>query len=470
MITNRYKLRMTGHQYEALRKHLLTDDGLEAVSVALCGVAERQDTGRVERIVAVHCIEHIPYSHCTERTSSRVTWSTKLLSELIAENSTQQFVVLKIHSHTDGSQSFSELDDESDRCLYESLAGWFQRDFVLVSAVMLPEGRIVARAWDGGATPVYFESVVVAGDDIYIWNSMNEADTVDEDMDEIQQRTHQTFGQGTTALLRKLSVGVVGVSGTGSPLVEMLFRLGVGTLVLVDADTIEKKNLGRIYNSSRRDMGSYKVDVIARAIKQSGLNTKVLPIHTDLYHTSAIATLAQCDMVFGCMDSIDGRDLLNKLAVYYSLPYWDVGVGIEADGNGGVDFVGVSVHYLTPDGPTLLERKAYTSELLRASYLKRTDPEEYEDLLDEGYIHGTREERPAVISVNTLAASLAVNDFLARIHGFRWFSNADYSAGRFNLSDAYFRYEPAPNVKSSLGAYVGRGDTVPPLGEMYVVQ
>ncbi|WP_430626683.1 ThiF family adenylyltransferase [Sulfobacillus thermotolerans] len=328
----------------------------------------------------------------------------------------------------------------------------------------------MARAWDGGATPVYFESVVVAGDDIYIWNRMNEADPVDEDMDEIQQRTHQTFGQGTTAILRKLSVGVVGVSGTGSPLVEMLFRLGVGSLVLVDADTIEKKNLGRIYNSSRRDIGIYKVDVIARAIKQSGLNTKVLPIHTDLYHTSAIAALAQCDMVFGCMDSIVGRDLLNKLAVYYSLPYWDVGVGIEADGNGGVEFVGVSVHYLTPDGPTLLERKAYTSEQLRASHLKRTDPEEYEGLLDEGYIQGIREERPAVISVNTLAASLAVNDFLARIHGFRWFRNADCSAGRFNLSDAYFRYEPAPNVKSSLAPYVGRGDTVPPLGEMNVVQ
>ena len=159
-------------------------------------------------------------------------------------------------------------------------------------------------------------------------------------------------------------------------------------------------------------------------------------------------------------------------AVIYSetLQYWDVGVGIEADGNGGVDFVGVSVHYLTPDGPTLLERKAYTSELLKASYLKRTDPEEYEGLLDEGYIHGIREERPAVISVNTLAASLAVNDFLARIHGFRWFSNADCGTGRFNLSDAYFRYEPAPNVKSSMVAYVGRGDTVPPLGEMYVVQ
>ncbi len=470
MMTNRYKLRMTSHQYEAFRKHLLTDDGLEAVSVALCGVAERQDTAHLERIVAVHRIEHIPYDHCTERTHSRVTWSTKLLSELIAENSTEEFVVLKIHSHPNGSQSFSGLDDESDRCLYESLAGWFQRDFVLVSAVMLPEGRIVVRGWNGGATPVYFESVIVAGDDIYIWNSMHEVDTVDEAMDEVQQRTRQTFGQGTTALLRTLSVGVVGVSGTGSPLVEMLFRLGVGALVLVDADTIEKKNLGRIYNSSKRDIGSYKVDVIARAIKHSGLNTKVLPIHTDLYHTSAIAALAQCDMVFGCMDSIDGRDLLNKLAVYYSLPYWDVGVGIEADGNGGVAFVGVSVHYLTPEGPTLLERKAYTSELLKASYLKRTNPEGYKDLLDEGYIHGIREERPAVISVNTLAASLAVNDFLARIHGFRWFSNRDCGVGRFNLSDANFRYEPAPTVKSSMAAYVGRGDTVPLLGEINVVQ
>jgi tRNA A37 threonylcarbamoyladenosine dehydratase len=34
------------------------------------------------------------------------------------------------------------------------------------------------------------------------------------------------FGDRTTSLLRKLSVGVAGVSGSGSPSIEMLMRLG----------------------------------------------------------------------------------------------------------------------------------------------------------------------------------------------------------------------------------------------------
>ena len=62
-------------------------------------------------------------------------------------------------------------------------------------------------------------------------------------------RTRQAFGDGTTDLLRSLSVGVAGCSGTGSWVIELLGRLGIGRLVLVDPDTIECKNMNRIVNS-----------------------------------------------------------------------------------------------------------------------------------------------------------------------------------------------------------------------------
>lgn len=46
---------------------------------------------------------------------------------------------------------------------------------------------------------------------------------------------------------------VVGVSGTGSLVTELLARKGIGHLILIDFDTIERKNLNRIVNSTAAD-------------------------------------------------------------------------------------------------------------------------------------------------------------------------------------------------------------------------
>ena len=60
-----------------------------------------------------------------------------------------------------------------------------------------------------------------------------------------------------------MSIAVVGCSGTGSPVIEQLARLGVGRLVLVDPDRVEEKNLNRIVNATR------EVDPGIRAARQS---------------------------------------------------------------------------------------------------------------------------------------------------------------------------------------------------------
>ena len=60
-----------------------------------------------------------------------------------------------------------------------------------------------------------------------------------------------------------------------------------------------------------------------------------------------------------------------------------------------------------------MDRGVYSTERLTAEGLRRTNPEMYERNLAQGYIRGVVEDRPAVITVNMVMASLAVNDFLA---------------------------------------------------------
>ena len=103
-----------------------------------------------------------------------------------------------------------------------------------------------------------------------------------------------------------------------------------------------------------------------------GLGTVVDTYPASLFDARAVRAVASCDVVFGCMDSIDGRHLLNKLATFYLLPYFDMGVKIEADGAGGVDQVCGTVHYLQPGGSSLLSRHVYTMEQVRAAGIYST--------------------------------------------------------------------------------------------------
>jgi hypothetical protein len=82
----------------------------------------------------------------------------------------------------------------------------------------------------------------------------------------------------------------------------------------------------------------------------------------------------------------------------------------------------------------------------------------------QGYLKGVDEDRPAVISVNALAASLVVNEFLARIHPYRYESNRQYASVRVDLTDLSLEKEPEQDPAISRLKH-GRGD-VEPLLEM----
>ena len=118
------------------------------------------------------------------------------------------------------------------------------------------------------------------------------------------------------------------------------------------------------------------------------------------------------------MDSIDGRYLLNALATYYTLPYFDIGVRLQAVPSGPrkglIREVCGTVNYLRPGRSSLMSRGLFTMSEVAAAGLRRNDPDAHDQQVKDGYITGAAVQRPAVISVNMFAASLAVNEFLAR--------------------------------------------------------
>jgi len=132
--------------------------------------------------------------------------------------------------------------------------------------------------------------------------------------------------------------------------VELLARSGVGRLVLVDPDRVEKKNINRILNTCVADgsVGKFKVDVLAEAIARMGFGTVVEAIPQNLLTTTAVERVAECDLLFGCVDGAEGRFVANRLASFYSFPYIDVGVRLDADGCGGITHICGTVAIVIP--------------------------------------------------------------------------------------------------------------------------
>lgn len=451
----KYNLTFSGNDYITLKEHLYPGDGKEAVAIALCG---RQKSKNQTRLL-IHELILIPYEECSIREPDLLRWSTQRIIPYIEKAARKGWAVLKIHSHPTGYQSFSKTDDCSDNELFESIFGWMEDEEPHASAVMLPNGEIFGRIFESNLNSIPFDKINVVGDDLLFWfkdknNSINE----------FELRTAQTFGEGTTNILNRLKIGIVGCSGTGSPLIEQLVRLGVGELVLVDPDVIEKKNLNRIVNSTMNDAlnANYKVDVIKKAIEKIGIGTRVITFSENIYDSKELLNeLSSCDIVFGCMDSVDGRHLLNQLTTFYLIAYFDLGIKIISDKKGGINQIMGTVHYLKPGGSSLRTRGVYNEEELRAASMYRTNIQNYEEQKKYGYIVDVIVESPAVISINTQISAIAVNEFLARIHPYRYDSNEEFAISRISFTDSYHQNEKDGKPDMYLKKYVGRGNASP---------
>ncbi|MDO7874234.1 ThiF family adenylyltransferase [Hymenobacter sp. ASUV-10] len=460
-----YKLRINGRHYAQLREHLFPGDGNEAIAFALCG---RYQQGE-EEIYSVHHVELYPHEKCLIRRPDRVMWSPPDLVPLFERCRHERLFLLKVHCHPGHWPWFSEVDDESDWQLAETLTGWTGRQEPLLSAIMLADGHVFGRAVGEGGQFTDIDYTLVVGDDLYLFRPFDASGrprgTESSADPEVQLRTRQAFGEGTTNILRKLRVGVVGCSGTGSITAELLGRLGVGQLVLVDPDKVELKNLNRILNSTLQDADEKrpKVRVLKAAIEAMGTGVEVEVLDEDLHSFKAYHAIAGCDVVFGCMDSVDGRYLLNRIATFFVSAYFDMGVRLNADGAGGIDGVDGRVDYLQPGGSSLLSRGRFTPKQLADAGLARTDPQEYERQLKEGYVKGAQVDSPAVISINMFYASQAVNELLARLHPFRSYSNARLASIEFSISGVLLIKSSDGEPDKELSSLVGLGEIFPPL-------
>jgi len=137
----------------------------------------------------------------------------------LLEASKKKLSLVKIHSHPNGFRDFSEIDDNSDLELFDSVGGWIDDVDFHASLILLPDGTFIGRTINANLIFEPISKFTIVGDEIKVTLETDKVNNHD-----ISKRTIQTFGLGTTALLASLKVGVVGCSGTGSIVIEQLAR------------------------------------------------------------------------------------------------------------------------------------------------------------------------------------------------------------------------------------------------------
>ncbi len=122
------------------------------------------------------------------------------------------------------------------------------------------------------------------------------------------------------AALRTKTVFVAGCGGLGGYLIEMLLRLGVGTIRAADGDTFEASNLNRQLLSAPSSLGLSKAEAAARRAALVNPDVRFIPIPEFVTEENASALIRGCDAVLDALDNIQARRILARACAEVGIP------------------------------------------------------------------------------------------------------------------------------------------------------
>ena len=145
--------------------------------------------------------------------------------------------------------------------------------------------------------------------------------------DQVQRYSrHIIMPQVGSAGQRKIlasKVLIVGAGGLGSPVAVYLTLAGVGTIGLVDFDTVDLSNLQRQILHQTADVGRPKVDSAKETLLAYNPDVNVVTHETPLTSDNALEIIGQYDIVVNGADNFAARYLVNDACVFLKKPLVD---------------------------------------------------------------------------------------------------------------------------------------------------
>jgi len=140
-------------------------------------------------------------------------------------------------------------------------------------------------------------------------------------MDERFSRSSRILGEQKMEKLNKSSVIVFGIGGVGGAVLEALVRGGVGTIAVVDKDTIDITNINRQIIATNDNIGEKKVDVAEK--RALSINPNINFKKYDLFYlpeTAEEIDLTKYDFIVDAIDNVTAKLELIERANELNIP------------------------------------------------------------------------------------------------------------------------------------------------------
>ena len=128
------------------------------------------------------------------------------------------------------------------------------------------------------------------------------------------------FGEEGQERLKKAHIFIAGAGGLGSPIAIYLAVAGVGTITIVDMDTVDLSNLNRQILHTDRDVGKKKTVSAIEKLQEYNADITVNAIDTTITADNIHELVGRADGIVDAMDNYPIRYLLNRAALAKKIP------------------------------------------------------------------------------------------------------------------------------------------------------
>jgi ThiF family len=395
-------LRITQRDYVTLRAHLFQPDRDEHGAILLAGLHRR----RGELVLLVRELHLLDGDDFRPGQHGYREFAPAALARLGTRADSEGLSLVCCHSHPTATTKVSLSADDLDghRRVFPHLI-----DIVggrPVAGIAFGSDSAVGEVWhpDGHIGPL--ARVEVTGPPARMLTARPDLriDPVDERYD----RQARMFGSTGQRVLRAMTVGVVGLGGGGSLVVEQLAHLGVGRIIGIDFDTVEPHNLSRIVGATATDARRRrtKVSVAARLVERIDQTVRFTGVEGDIADAGTASMLLDCDFLFLATDTITSRLIANAIVHSHLIPMVQLGAKVDLREDGQLESVYAAVRPVFPHRGCLS-----CAGLIDAAMLQREAATD-EERAAQNYIGLLDIIDPSVITLNGIGASAAVNVML----------------------------------------------------------
>ena len=138
---------------------------------------------------------------------------------------------------------------------------------------------------------------------------------------EIASRQMSIVTRSEQERFKDAKITVIGCGGIGGETIEMLARMGIGELVLVDEDAFDLSNLNRQTLASLSDLGLSKSAVASDKVRLINPYVKVTAFHEHVDRDNIDVIIGDSDIVIDALDNVLTRVIVSRKAKEKGIPY-----------------------------------------------------------------------------------------------------------------------------------------------------